>query len=354
MANIKNKSLNAYRPEYPLEVALVVTTRCNSKCMHCSAHQPQIGICDMPLSLTNRLLKNFKKQEVFTVNLTGGEPFLYKGIWSILNFLENTNIGVHLNSNFTTLTEKEIEYLAAFHNINHIDVTLHCGRGGFEEFTGLPASFYSKQLLNVKYALRLGMDVAIATTINSFNSRYLEELVHDVSSLEAKVPLVITTTHPTGRALANWHKLRFANNEVRILKGRLMGLSRRYNQEIIFQTQFPDKNYTEKYYKNAKKQNLTGCPCGEFSCFIWPTGDVTWCPYSTADFFVMGNVNDERLDVIWNNKTVNERKQYRLNNIDYTCKACRAIEFCKGGCPVDAYNVTGSVLSKDPFCPAGL
>jgi radical SAM protein with 4Fe4S-binding SPASM domain len=139
--------------------------------------------------------------------------------------------------------------------------------------------------------------------------------------------------------------------DVARMQRNLEALSKRYNQRIILQKQFPHENYTNDYREAAKEQNLTGCPCGEFSCFVWPNGYVTWCPYSTAEFFVIGDIGPKgRLAEVWNNKKVQSQKQYRIDNINSACRQCQALRYCKGGCPVDAYNITGSVLSKDPYC----
>ena len=347
----KPNEQNQYRPDYPLEIGLVVTTRCNFRCLHCCAAQPKIGFVDMQKDLASRLLAEAIKEGAFTINVTGGEPFLYPHIWDVIDIIEESDAELHLNSNFSVLRKEDIERLAAFYNINHIDVTLHAGRSQFREFTCNSAGIYDKVLQNIKYAMSLGLKIAVTPTINNFNKKSFEEIVSDVSKLNRDLPIVVTLTHPAGRGIGNWNILKMSHLEKTSLEPFLSGMAAKYGVEIVLQTNFPAKNYSASYLRNAASRNLTGCPCGEFSCFVWPNGIVSWCPYSTENFFTIGDVTSATLKQIWNGGQVAKNKAYRRLNLKAPCNKCSFLEVCKGGCPVDAFNINGSVFLNDPACP---
>jgi len=343
--------INRYRPDYPLEIGLVVTTRCNFRCLHCSAVQPTIGFKDMSRKLVHTLLQEFIEENAFTINVTGGEPFLYPHIWEVLDRIEESQCELHLNSNFSTLKKTDIERLAAFYNIHHIDVTFHAGRSRFNDFTGNDLKVYDKIMENIRHANSLGLRIAITTTINNYNKKSFEEIVRDVSMLNGNAPIVATLTHPAGRGLKNWDILKIKPSERKELELFMTDTAAKYGVEVVLQTNFPAKNYSPKYMKTALRRNLTGCPCGEFSCFVWPEGSVSWCPYSVDPFFTIGNVSDRSLRSVWNNGQVNKNKVYRYSNMKEPCKWCTFLKICKGGCPVDAHNINNSVLLNDPACP---
>lgn len=351
MQNIVHNSINPYRPDYPLEIGMVVTTRCNFRCLHCSATQPAIGLKDMSQELEHRLLDEFIAEDLFTVNVTGGEPFLYPRIWKVLDHIEESQCELHLNSNFSVLKKTDIKRLATYYNIHHIDVTFHAGRSLFRGFTGNPPEVYDRILENIRYAVSRGLRIAITTTINNYNKDSFEEIVGDVSKLNRDAPIVVTLTHPAGRGLKNWGILKMDYNDRSELESFMDSVASKYGVEIVFQTNFPLKNYSSKYVKNALHRNLTGCPCGEFSCFIWPDGTVSWCPYSVDEFFTIGNVSNIPLKEVWNNGQVHKNKSYRYSNINEPCSQCTFLKVCRGGCPVDAHNINNSVLLNDPACP---
>jgi radical SAM protein with 4Fe4S-binding SPASM domain len=106
-----------------------------------------------------------------------------------------------------------------------------------------------------------------------------------------------------------------------------------------------------------------GCLAGKQYCRIYPTGDVTPCPYLPL---TIGNVTQTPLAEIWQNSAV----LTDLRNPDLLegkCGACEYRRVC-GGCRARAYglhrtagntcgeldeahDLAGNYLAEEPWCP---
>ena len=302
-------------------------------------------IIHMPRKLIFNILKEAEEIGVLNINITGGEPFLHPDIWEILKWISSSKMQLHLNSNFSILEKREIEDLATLLYGAHLDVTVHSSKDNFSTFTGVSSDFYDKVINNIKYAYDLGIDVGVAITVNKMNQSSIPKIVEDVRKISENIPVTITLTHPTGRALENWGKLQFDEREVvRLIRNSGF-------KNIMIQRHYPSYNFTQSYLDHVKetKIDVTGCPCGTFSAFIWPDGRCTWCPYSVDEPFVMGNITaNGSILSIWKKDQPHHIKEIRKSKLK--CKSCPFFNVCRGGCPIDTKNLKGTIYERDPFC----
>jgi len=106
---------NAYLGQKePISLVHFVTNRCNARCTHCfiDFDHPEIFKGELTLEEIEQLTKNLGKS-LFNVNLTGGEPFLRKDFFEIVqSYFRNTTIGsVYITSNgmYTQLTKEFLD-----------------------------------------------------------------------------------------------------------------------------------------------------------------------------------------------------------------------------------------------------
>ena len=94
-------------------------------------------------------------------------------------------------------------------------------------------------------------------------------------------------------------------------------------------------------------------PCEGDISRIWvhPDGRVTLCDVAgtyldSYPIFVFGNVNDEKLEDIWNKKIPPLFRTVR----DAECKSCPISASCRGGCPLFSTTYYGDVMKAIPTC----
>ena len=81
----------------PLTATLEVTWRCNLNCLHCLVAAKKVR--EISTKNVKRIIKQLADANVFTLAITGGEPFLRKDIEEIVRFALGFDIRVHLNTN---------------------------------------------------------------------------------------------------------------------------------------------------------------------------------------------------------------------------------------------------------------
>ena len=91
--------------------------------------------------------------------------------------------------------------------------------------------------------------------------------------------------------------------------------------------------------------------CAYSHIYIGPEGEYSHCGRSSDwDVFEIGNIDDMSIVQAFEHpyrKELEKRNDYLRNN---DCKGCQYFKLCHGGCPLDGWNRTGSVLSKTEWC----
>ena len=110
---------NAYiTKKEPMSIVHFVTNRCNARCKHCfiDFDHPDIFKGELTLEEIKKLTKTLGNS-LFNVNLTGGEPFLRRDFFEIVEaYFKNTPIkSIYITSNgmYTDLTKKFLDRFIA-------------------------------------------------------------------------------------------------------------------------------------------------------------------------------------------------------------------------------------------------
>jgi len=94
---------NSYMKWGPLRLSLFVTSRCNLQCSFCGWSRPQnqLGFNDMSFENFVRIMDRFR--HAVRLELTGGEPFLNKEIFDMIEYAHKQKIGVEMSTNGTII-----------------------------------------------------------------------------------------------------------------------------------------------------------------------------------------------------------------------------------------------------------
>ena len=91
--------------------------------------------------------------------------------------------------------------------------------------------------------------------------------------------------------------------------------------------------------------------CAYSHIYIGPEGEYSHCGRSSDwDVFEVGNIDNMSIVQAFKQsyrKELASRSEYLQNN---DCKGCPYFKMCHGGCPLDGWNITDSILSKTEWC----
>jgi len=253
-------------------IDLALTYECNLFCQHCSAKVlNKEGARTLTLDDYREIVKEAKKLDVLSWNITGGEPLMVPWLYDLIPILEPKIHYISVQTNCMILDLKTAVRLAKL-GVNCITTSIDSIEPNeHNSFRGHQDS-YQRAFEGVKNARQAGMQVLIAGTVTHDNlrSKQLTDLIEKANKVGAI--FLFNLAIPCG----NW-------------KGKkdnlLRGDDRAYLDKIL-----------EKYPKTSTDhevgRNAIGCPSGIEKCYITPFGDVIPCPFIHVSF---GNVTEEPL-----------------------------------------------------------
>ena len=179
----------------PITVTWEITAACNIACVHCLSSSGRRRPRELTTQQALTLVDELAEMQVFQIHFGGGEPFIYPGIWQVLERCSNRGLVMCISTNGTLITQERARRLKQFEPL-YFQVSLD---GGTPETND---SIRGKGVF--KRALR-GLELLAAEnhslTVNSVLTKYsfyeLDHLYEIAAGFGAK--LRVTRLRPSGR-----------------------------------------------------------------------------------------------------------------------------------------------------------
>jgi len=329
--------------EYPLTVTIKVTAKCNLNCIHC--HGVMSNGKELSLKSLKNLISELSKVGVLGINLSGGEPFLRKDIFDIIQLIEKTGIRVTMSTNATLISE-EIAKKMKEKGIDYCQVSMDSyKKDKHDAIRGCSGSF-SKMILGVKNLKQAGIKVKAVTVLSNQTPTEYEKTIDfayktgfDSHKTNPLIPCGQAKTifdekyktKITGEYFSIWTKKR-----------------KQYTNKMLIEAEPSLLMMMGKNELNEQKKNnplFIGCPAGTKTCSITETGEVIPCPFFTE--LSCGNIMTEKFSRIWNSSKI--LRKIRDRNYLGKCDGCKYIQVC-GGCRARAYNKNQILIDSDDYC----
>ncbi len=94
----------------PNTITLTLTSKCNLRCIMCD-HWRSKDIDELNTGEWKGIIDQIAEWGIREVDISGGEPFVRKEAFEIIEYLTQKNIGINITTNFTLLNKKDIEHL---------------------------------------------------------------------------------------------------------------------------------------------------------------------------------------------------------------------------------------------------
>ncbi len=305
--------------EYPTNIHLAITHKCNLQCKHCyiGAGKEISNELDKETWIKgfNNLFSVIPKPDI---TISGGEPTLVKDLPEIISFLNKktkrivfyTNGTSNINSILPMIDEVQVS-LEGLSSSTHDYIR---GDGTFKKVSDFILDFPEKQKLKI----------ALTLMHHNFN-----EIKNNITNWLSNNNL-------------NLENIRF-NAELEI-DGRAVGLPEEFHN-FLFKNAFEIFNFisnsTTKQSQESPSlilKNMRNCGIG-ISIGIDSNGDIYPC-----DAFInkQGSILDSDIkNIIHNNLSINEVSE--IDNIE-DCKECDLKYICLGGCKAKNYKTNNSYI----------
>ena len=309
----------ALRLGIPLGVQLDLTYRCNEQCVHCYLDHDDHG--EMTTAEIKDLLDQLAAAGVFFLSLSGGEIFLRRDFFEILEYAARLRFCVKLKTNAVLIREAQAARIAGL-GVESVQISLYSHRPEVHDaITKLPGSL-KRSVAATRLLTAAGVKVIFANVLmrqNMADYKGVQVLAQEVGAAFTIDP-TITPMMDGDRSILSMNIGEAELREV-FRDNTLVG-----NVEEFCK---PPAGPVDE----ADAFESLPCSAGHTACYISPYGDL----YPCVQFpLPSGNVRRQRFLDIWKHSPqLNEVRSITLGDVQ-GCSQCVHGSECSR-CPGLAY-----------------
>ena len=303
-----------------------LTKNCNLNCIYCYTNagtNALSSIGEKPLEFWKKAIDQlYLLNKKATINITGGEPTLYKSFWNVAEYAKYKNINLLLITNGTTLKRINLKrYLEFF---NSIEISIDSLREDINSLTRGKGSLSNARKF-IDLLIEHGVKPTIMVVVSENNKNYIYEIYNQYNSF---ANIKYQPMYKMGRGNSS----------------ELTGITAKEYYDILKSKNIKRMKGDVSYIRNMK---YNWCGMGRNVLSIEANGVVYPCQLMHHQKFKLGDLNNQPIEEIWLNSP------YRNNSVDMIegCKDCELKYICSAPCRARAFYVLGSIYKKDPLCP---
>lgn len=143
----------------PFSVHVDLTYRCNERCVHCYLDHEDYG--EMTTGEIKYLLDQLADAGVFILTFSGGEIFLRKDLFELLEYARRLTFWVKLKTNAIMIREREAERLREL-GIESLQISIYSHREEIHDAITLFPGSLKRSLDAIRFLKSQGLKVTIA------------------------------------------------------------------------------------------------------------------------------------------------------------------------------------------------
>lgn len=324
----------------PARVSCKITSKCNAKCLHCYASDPENGE-ELSFDEWITFFDYLAEIGVFSVNFTGGDPFCNKDIVKLTEYCTHKGLSVTIVTNGWSLNREialSLKNAGVKAIIQSLDGATSETHDKFRQVNGL----YDKVLKNIDLLRELDIPTAILTTLNKFNINEIEQIIDLVEQKGIKI-ISLMRFIDSGSGDRNRYLMPTLEEYMELLPI----LYNRMNKSSDIKVLFPDvpaKCYEKTIgldaYKEIKENGfIAPCSAGITTIAVSSTGGIKVCDIS--ENYYLGNIRTDKLQDIWLNSEILNTIRKISKKDEELCSECNSLNsLCWSGCKAFDYQVS--------------
>lgn len=337
------------------EMDIHLTNRCNLLCKTCCYSSNELRLGELTKKQLMAVVDEAISLGCEEFHLSGGEPFLRKDLFDLIDSILSKNVELRLQTNGKLLTKLNARQL---HSLGLDNLMISLDGPTMETCDALRGTgSYDGAIGGIRNALEAHLNVRVNAVLTKSNSYSFLEIVKLVDSMGVKTCSSFYFT-PIGRGSQHqnlWIPPREYIKLFSVLSSEISRYSLNANKIHIIM----EKAYaTWKEATSISIEGFTGCGggCGHVLnkrdyLIVRCDGNVYPCILLIDTPFSLGNVKNESLEKIWR-----YAKNWRILNREHAaneCGDCIHLGLCNGGCAGYANMLSGSYSRPDPRCIKG-
>ena len=345
----------------PSDIEISITGKCNLHCRYCFYNDSMEKASDLPTQRWLAFFGELGASGVRKLCLSGGEPFIRKDFFVLIDGIIENKMRYSILSNGTLIDEHTIAEFSKGKRrlrLDSIQISIDGSKAEIHDKSRPPKSF-DNAIKALKLLKQNEFPVTVRVTINRHNYNDLENIT---KLLIEDVGLNSFSTNEAdyqGSARCQGQDIILTVEQRKQAMDSLVAINQKYDGRIGAQAGplARAKMMTEISEKVARGETRmpgrgTLCSCGGVFSKMAVFHDGTFVPCNMLPDLVMGRIGEISLEEAWqthpNINMVRKRRKIKLIEMD-ECRECQYSGFCTGGCPGTVMAKTGKLNSIDPL-----
>ncbi len=342
--------------EAPRNIDLSLTGRCNLKCAYCFYADEMAGRQDLPAEAWLDFFTELKSLAVRSLTLSGGEVFMRRDLWQLIDGIVDARMRYSILSNGTLITQKTIEqFLQGGRRIrlDSIQISIDGSCAAVHDQSRGKGSF-EKALRGLRVLKDAGFPVTARVTVNRHN---VDDLANTARLLLDEIGLARFSTNdamPMGTGCAHQDSIVLTPQQRLTAMKTLVQLENAYPGRIMATAgslilwhmfrEMEQAKATGTPVRRWKMGSLSSCGCMFVKLAVHHDGMIVPCNMLAAAS--LGTIGQVQISSIWQNhpllKEMRGRRNIPIEKVP-GCEGCDWSPYCNGGCPADEYTHTGKL-----------
>ena len=328
MDRVVRRSMTA---SVPLGVHFDITYRCNERCVHCYLDHEDYG--ELRTSEIKNILTQLAAAGTLMLTFSGGEIFLRKDFFELLEFARALRFDITLKSNALMITAARAARLREL-GVRQVQVSVYSAEPDVHDAITKVRGSFARSLEAIRFLKAQGVRVKIACPLMKQNVAGLRQL--RMLADELGVPYVIDMTI-TPKLDGDTSVLAMRNSAEELISvmqdATLRGKTLPDGADFALGSAVSSGMEIDPY------ENIP-CSAGHNTCYISPYGEVYPCVQMPIP---AGNLRAESFENIWRRSPQFERVRAIRENHLAVCANCSLRNYCER-CPGLAHMEGGDLL----------
>lgn len=315
----------------PVQVQVELTEGCNQNCLHCynywrplSTYKPETKY--LSVEDIRRIVGELRSNEVISVTVTGGEPFVRtRELFALLEEAQVAGIATSINTNLSLPTTDDIDRLASeYPNISLLVSLLSSDPDLHERLTTTRKGTYAKVIRNVNRAVSRGLRVNVNMVVMHENLKEIRKVAELALDLGAKTFCATKVVPPVHARAADFF---LSHDEVLWFLSELINIENDLGIHVDSLQTYPMCMLvgTEAFSRFSDH----ACAAGISTLTIGADGAARPCSQVPVAY---GNILREGLPSIWRRMCGWREGEF----LPEKCRDCKILGSCTAGCRMNS------------------
>ncbi|XHH09517.1 MAG: radical SAM protein [Candidatus Bathyarchaeia archaeon] len=329
------------------------TFGCDSNCVHCTSGGKQAVPDEVNTAEAKHIVDKVAEFGATFFGLTGGEPFLRKDLYEIIDYAKHKGLSVSIITDahkmdetaFKALVDNQVRVSISIDGAEKTNDAIR-SKDSYKTAVNAIEKFSKAKLLDCLVYTFAKTDTGV-TNVNMQDIVHVIELAKKNDARWVVFHGFIPFSKESVKADPSPQQYEWACNTLYDLMQKYQGKPE-INVYIPFMARVAKQRGMPNFDDWYNNFFLGRCWFGKFMS-IAENGEAIPCSYN--DVYRAGNVKDTPLEQIWRDMENSEffAKARDKNNLKGKCGVCEYKQLC-GGCRTTALFYTGDIHGSDPRC----